>query len=157
MTITLQNNQTKHPLNTDNIQLLAEFLGEQLHKLAPELEWNDISLLLIDDETIAITNAEYFDKPRPTDVITFRYDPVPGIEEGLDGDLLINCDRVMQEGPNHNGIQHELALYIAHGFDHLSGAEDNTDEKRAAMRATELAWLAEAETRGLLAHLIGAE
>jgi ssRNA-specific RNase YbeY (16S rRNA maturation enzyme) len=36
----------------------------------------------------------------------------------------------------------ELALYIAHGFDHLSGADDDTPARRAAMRRTEMRWLA---------------
>jgi rRNA maturation RNase YbeY len=124
-----------------------------LQKLAPALVWQDISILLLDDEGITEPNRSYFQKDRPTDVITFRYDPVPG-EEGYDGDLLINCERAVQVGPEHNGIQHELALYIAHGFDHLSGAEDYADEERAAMRETELGWLSEADKLQLLSNLI---
>jgi rRNA maturation RNase YbeY len=154
MTITIQNNQTKHPVEIEHIQQLAEFLGQQLEGLQPDLMWNDITILLLDDDGITEPNRTYFGKDRATDVITFRYDPVPG-EEGYDGDLLVNCQRAITEGPNHDGIQHELALYIAHGFDHLSGAEDYTDEARAAMRQTELGWLAKAEKLGLLNHLIG--
>jgi ssRNA-specific RNase YbeY (16S rRNA maturation enzyme) len=48
----------------------------------------------------------------------------------------------VREGPQHDGADAELALYIAHGFDHLSGADDNTPARRAAMRRTEMRWLA---------------
>ncbi len=101
-------------------------------------------MVLVDDEAITQTNREYFGKNRPTDVISFRYDPVPGEDDAWSGDLIINVDRAVQVGPDHKGIDYELALYIAHGFDHLSGAEDDTDAKRKKMRATETAWLREA-------------
>lgn len=100
-------------------------------------------MVLTDNEGIAPANLEYFGKDRPTDVISFRYDPVPGEDEGFSGDLIINVDRAVQVGPDHRGIDYELALYIAHGFDHLSGAEDDTPEKKKAMLDTETAWLEE--------------
>ena len=102
-------------------------------------------MVLTDDEGIVPANLKYFGKDRPTDVISFRYDPVPG-EKGFSGDLIINVDRALQVGPQQNGEDHELALYIAHGFDHLSGAEDDTPEKKKAMLDTETAWLKEVDT-----------
>ena len=100
--------------------------------------------MLTDDAGIIPANTEYFGKERPTDVISFRYDPIPGENEAFSGDLIINVDRAVEVGPGHHGADYELALYLAHGFDHLSGAEDDTPEKKAAMLATETAWLAEA-------------
>ncbi len=111
--------------------------------------------MLVDDEGITQLNREYFGKNCPTDVISFRYDPVPGEDEGWTGDLIINVDRAAQVGPDHQGIEYELALYIAHGFDHLSGAEDDTEEKRKAMRNTETAWLKQAAKEGLVEGLFG--
>ena len=37
----------------------------------------------------------------------------------------------------------ELLLYVAHGMDHLSGADDLDERSRAGMRARELRWLRE--------------
>ena len=51
--------------------------------------------------------------------------------------------RLWVVGPEQNGADYELALYMAHGFDHLSGAEDDTPEKKKAMLDTESAWLEE--------------
>jgi len=103
-----------------------------------------VCVVLVDDKGMTQTNQEYFGKNRPTDVISFRYDPVPGENNAWSGDLIVNVDRAVQVGPQHKGVDYELALYIAHGFDHLSGADDDTDAKRKKMRATETAWLREA-------------
>ena len=111
-------------------------------------------MVLTDDGGITSTNREYFGKNRPTDVISFRYDPVPGENRAWSGDLIVNLDRAAQVGPEHRGIDYELALYIAHGFDHLTGAEDDTDTKRNKMRVTETAWLAEAG-KAMIAGLYG--
>ena len=98
-------------------------------------------MVLTDDCGIIPANREFFGKDRPTDVISFRYDPVPGEENEVTGDLIVNVECALREGLEHDGADAELALYIAHGFDHLSGADDNTPQKRAAMRRTEKRWL----------------
>ncbi|MDZ8117218.1 rRNA maturation RNase YbeY [Pontiella agarivorans] len=142
MIITLLNQQTRHPLNLEKIQKLAEWLGKRLAPRTSE-PWNEVCVVLTDDPGIIPANLEYFGKERPTDVISFRYDPIPGEDEGYTGDLIINIDRAVQRGPEEKGADYELALYIAHGFDHLSGAEDNTPEKKKAMLDTETAWIEE--------------
>lgn len=98
--------------------------------------------MLTDDEGITRSNREFFGKDRPTDVISFRYDPIPGEEPAATGDLLVNVECAVREGAVRDGAAAELALYIAHGFDHLSGADDDTPARRAAMRRTEKRWLA---------------
>lgn len=149
------NRQKHHPLQLKKLQLLADWLGTKLTaKTAPET-WGEVSIVLTDDEGITQTNREYFGKNRPTDVISFRYDPVPGEDAVFTGDLLINADRAVQEGTVRGSASRELALYIAHGFDHLSGANDDTPEKRRKMRATETAWLRKAAKDGLTDELIG--
>ena len=40
-------------------------------------------------------------------------------------------------------VDKELALYIAHGCDHLTDAEDSSEEGFRSMRSRELAWLDE--------------
>ncbi len=153
MKTNLLNQQAKHPIHLNKLQKLTDWLGEKLEaRTAPEI-WSEVSIVLVDDEGIVPANREYFGKNRPTDVISFRYDPVPGESAGWSGDLIINVDRAMQEGTARGKTDYELALYIAHGFDHLSGAEDDTDEKRKKMRATETAWLRKAGAEGLVAGL----
>ena len=98
--------------------------------------------MLTNDEGITQPNHEFLGKKQPTDVISFRYDPIPGEKDEATGDLIVNVECALREGPVHDGPDAELALYIAHGFDHLSGSEDDTPAKRAAMHHTEKRWLA---------------
>jgi rRNA maturation RNase YbeY len=112
-------------------------LAAVLESSDPKTVWEEVTLLLTDDAGITQYNREFFDKDHATDVISFRSEPIPG-EEGTSGDLIINVECALREGPQHDGIDAELALYIAHGFNHLSGSEDNTQAKRAIMRRTEL-------------------
>ena len=122
------------------IRRLAACLAAELETADPQTVWQEVTLLLTDDAGITHYNLEFFGKNRPTDVISFRSDPIPG-EEGATGDLIVNVECALREGPHHDGPNAELALYIAHGFDHLSGADDDTPARRAAMRRTELSWL----------------
>jgi len=153
MITTILNQQTNHPIQLPRLQKLADWLGRTVEaKTAPEV-WSEVCIVLTDDRGISETNRDYFEKDRPTDVISFRYDPIPG-EEGITGDLIVNVDRAIQVGPEQNGTDYELALYIAHGFDHLTGSEDDTPEKKEAMLNTETAWLEEAGKDGLVENLL---
>ena len=126
------------------LKRLTDWLGRKLESATAPERWSEVCIVLVDNEGITRSNREYFGKDRPTDVISFRYDPVPGENTEWSGDLMVNVDRAVQVGPEHNGTDYELALYIAHGFDHLTGAEDDTDARQKKMRATETAWLSEA-------------
>jgi rRNA maturation RNase YbeY len=133
-------NRQKRRINLPALRRLTASLAVRLEAADPHTVWHEVSLLLTDDAGITQYNREFFGKDRPTDVISFRSEPVPG-EEGTTGDLIVNVECALREGPQHGGANAELALYIAHGFDHLSGADDNTPARRAAMRRTELRWL----------------
>jgi len=56
-------------------------------------------------------------------------------------------------GARRGNAADELALYLAHGCDHLSGANDRTLRERRRMRRRELLWLAQARRNGLMAGL----
>jgi probable rRNA maturation factor len=146
MKTTVLNNQTRIPIHTNAVKSLVQELAGFLAQTNSETLWGEVSVVLTDDEGITQTNREFFAKNRPTDVISFRYDPIPGEEAEATGDLIVNVECALREGPAHDGADAELALYIAHGFNHLSGADDNTPQKRAAMRRTEKRWLEALQT-----------
>ncbi|MDH3345658.1 MAG: rRNA maturation RNase YbeY [Kiritimatiellaceae bacterium] len=150
MKTTLINNQTVIPLNLNAIRKLNNKLADFLAAADPDTVWQEVSIVLTDDQNITQTNREFFGKNNPTDVISFRYDPIPGEKNEATGDLIINVECALREGPKHDGADAELALYIAHGFDHLSGSEDDTPAKRTSMLRTEKKWLAEALVEPLI-------
>lgn len=120
--------------------------------LAPE-SWNDITIVVTDDRGIADLNEKYLRHKGPTDVISFRLDPIPG-ERGASGEIYVNVQRAGQCGKSGWPASRELALYIAHGIDHLGGASDHTPRLRARMRRRELQWLREAGRSGVSLRLM---
>ena len=135
-------NRQKAGLNLPAVQTLFSSLADCLAAADPDTVWSEVTLLLTDDAGITQSNREFFGKDRTTDVISFRYDPIPGEKPAASGDLLVNVECAVRAGAAHDGPDAELALYIAHGVDHLAGADDDTPQKRAAMRRTETRWLA---------------
>lgn len=107
-------------------------------------------MLLCDDRSIAAANRACFGRDRPTDVISLAYRPAARAD-GWTAEILVNVQRALEAGPRHGGPDRELALYIAHGCDHLAGRDDDTPRRRAAMRATENRWLRAARSAGLWA------
>ena len=81
----------------------------------------------------------------PTDVITQRYDAMPGEADGVYGELYVNVDQAIRVAPKRRGWSpaKELLLYVAHGMDHLSGADDLAPADYDRMRRRELGWLRE--------------
>ncbi|MCF7849069.1 MAG: rRNA maturation RNase YbeY [Kiritimatiellales bacterium] len=136
------------------VQKLTRWLGDQLSAKTEPDSWSEITVLLVDDLLITEINRDYFGKNRPTDVISFRYEPVPGEAGALSGDIMINVQRAVSEGRKRGNVSRELALYIAHGINHLGGADDDTPEKRKKMRTVENAWLQEATRLELIDNLL---
>ena len=126
---------------------------EQVVLLNPQRQWEELSIVILDDEQIIPLNLQYFNKDRATDVISFAYPPSPG-ESAYTGEIFINAERALQLGLKNKGLAHEFALYLAHGCDHLTGADDQNPEEKLAMRRRELAWLKQAKEQKLLEHLI---
>lgn len=108
-------------------------------------DWHELAVVLVDDEQIRHVKQEYFGRGEVTDVVSVSYDPVPGDPDGCDADIVVNVQQADREGAARAGADwsrdHELALYIAHGCDHLCGGRDDDKAGHDAMRRRELTWL----------------
>lgn len=122
----------------------------RVERLAPDRRWGEISIALLDDSGIAPVNALHLDRPSPTDVISFAYPPTSA-ESEWGGEVLVNVEMAVREGEARGDVPRELALYLAHGCDHLGGADDRSDAERARMRRRELRWLRDLEYSGIIA------
>ncbi|MFH0878617.1 MAG: rRNA maturation RNase YbeY [Lentisphaerota bacterium] len=152
MKLSLVNRQSKLKIRKRDLQRLARWLLDRIELPGANRPGAEISLILTDHEGILPVNAMFFGKHRPTDVISFVYRNDEA-EAVFRGEIFVNVERAIEQGVLHGGLQHELALYIAHGFDHLSGASDHIPLLRARMRRRELKWLKEASAQGLLRNL----
>ena len=108
-----------------------------------------VTVILQDDAFSAEVHEAINGATGPTDVITQRYDAMPGEAEGVYGELYVNTDQALRVAPKRRGWSpaKELLLYVAHGMDHLSGADDLKPRDYDRMRRRELGWL-RCEERG---------
>ena len=102
-----------------------------------------VTVILQDDAFSAEVHEAINGAEGPTDVITQRYDAMPGEPEGVYGELYVNVDQAVRVAPKRGGwsVAKELLLYVAHGMDHLSGADDLNPADYGRMRRRELGWL----------------
>jgi probable rRNA maturation factor len=117
----------------------------------------EVSLLFVDEESIAALNQQFLGKQGPTDVLSFPIEDEPGPsgrspdfggsgpgtspEEGqlsLLGDVVI-CPAVA----SRNAVEHEVAfedevaLLVVHGLLHLLGMDHEDDAEAERMEALE--------------------
>jgi rRNA maturation RNase YbeY len=109
----------------------------------PATPWQEVTIHLVHDAISANVNDAIMHHDGPTDVITQRYEPFPGEPEGLIGELYVNLDEALRVSQRlkRTTFEEETLLYIAHGCDHLTDADDATAIERAAMRKRDLRWM----------------
>lgn len=111
------------------------------------MPFREVTVILQDDAFSAETHAAINGVEGPTDVTTQGYDAMPGEPEGVYGELYVNVDQAVRVAPKRKdwSSAKELLLYVAHGMDHLSGADDHEPADYARMRRRELGWLRQLE------------
>ena len=103
--------------------------------------FGELTVVLTDDAAMPGYKAGCFGLRAQTDVVAQAYEAVPG-GGGATAELVLNAERALAEGGRRaGGPARELALYLAHGLDHLAGRDDDTPARRRAMRRRETAWL----------------
>ena len=105
--------------------------------------WHEVVVHLVRDADSDALHRAIMGIPGATDVITQAYDAIPPEAPGLYGELFVNTDQAFRAAPRRRGwnAAKELLLYIAHGMDHLSGADDHALADYARMRRRELSWI----------------
>jgi rRNA maturation RNase YbeY len=129
---------------------------QQVKPLTPRCDWTALTVVLVDDEGMIPVQRACFGKGETTDVISLAYEPAPPQDPGHTAELVLNVERAWAER-RRGSASGELALYLAHGCNHLAGGEDDTPARRSAMQQRERAWLQEARRRDLIGGLIPQE
>lgn len=107
--------------------------------------FNEVTVILQNDAESDAAHRAIMDVAGATDVITQGYEAIPPEPEGIYGELYVNGDQALRVAPKRKGwsAAKELLLYVAHGMDHLTGADDHAPADYARMRRRELKWLRE--------------
>lgn len=147
--------QSAHPVDSARWQLLAEQVLEA-ERIRGEAE---LSLLFVDEATMAELNKRFMDAEGPTDVLAFPLeDDLVGAGRWPDngptgpannrveldeaplllGDVVI-CPAVAAKNAAEHAATYddELALLVVHGILHVLGMDHADPEEEAAMQAKE--------------------
>lgn len=129
-------NESGVEADTAGLVRLAGFALEQL-RIHPQAE---LSILLVDEETMSSYHERYLGEPGPTDVLSFPMDELrpPGDDdeppEGLLGDIVL-CPQVTtrQATEHQRSADAEAEYLLVHGLLHLLGFDHGDPETHAEM------------------------
>jgi probable rRNA maturation factor len=101
----------------------------------------DWSILITDDDRVRQLNADYRDKDKTTDVLSFpQGESLPGVSEVLLGDVVISAEQAQRQAPDQD-LEAEIVRLMVHGYCHLRGHDHLNDNQRKKMARVEQALL----------------
>ena len=84
----------------------------------------DVSIVLVNDETMSSLHQKFTHIAGPTDVLTFPMD-----ETKQSGEVVICVPEARRRAKEqHSSLRNELLLYAIHGMLHLCGMDDRTQK-----------------------------
>jgi probable rRNA maturation factor len=130
------NNESGLEADSPGLVRLATFALDEL-RIHPQAE---LSVLLVDEDTMSSYHEKYMGEPGPTDVLSFPMDELrpPGDEDeppvGLLGDIVL-CPAVTdrQAREHHRTASAEAEYLLVHGILHLLGYDHADDAERTEM------------------------
>ncbi len=130
------NNESGVAVDERSLLSLARFALERL-RIHPQAE---LSIVLVDEETMTNYHEKYMDLEGPTDVMSFPMDemrePKEGEEppEGVLGDIVI-CPQftARQAAENGRSPSEENEYLLIHGLLHLLGYDHAEPDEKAVM------------------------
>lgn len=133
-------------LTRSRLKAAAAFFAERSARRVRAV-FREVAIVVQNDETSDAVHRAIVGVAGATDVITQSYDAMPPEPNGTYGELYVNADQALRFAARHRrrgwSAASEFLLYVAHGMDHLSGADDYSDAGYRAMRRRELRWLKE--------------
>lgn len=111
-----------------------------------------VGLCLSDDAHLHALDRDFRGKNRPTDVLSFPAEPLPG-EPADDylGDIVISMERAQAQAPRFSAtFEEEIARLVVHGVLHLLGYDHHASADSRKMKARERIHLAELERGSIL-------
>lgn len=130
------NNESGVEVDEQRLQQLALFTLEQL-RIHPQAE---LSIVLVDEDTMAEYHERFMGLPGPTDVLSFPMDelrpPADGDDPplGLLGDVVL-CPAVTaaQAAENERTPEAEADYLLVHGILHLLGFDHAEPDEKVVM------------------------
>lgn len=102
-------------------------------------ETAELTLRFVEPKEIQQLNRDYRGKDKPTNVLSFPFEAIPGIELNLLGDVVI-CPQIMQQeaSEQHKDPVHHYAHLVVHGVLHLLGYDHIEEQEAEHMESLEV-------------------
>ena len=128
--VSISNRQSRHAVNES--ELIAA-----VHSVLNGSDFSsaNVSVAIVDDETIHELNCRYLDHDWPTDVLSFVLE-----DDGdhLEGEIVVSADTATASAAQIGWPSAaELLLYVVHGALHLVGYRDKSAADKRRMQAAE--------------------
>lgn len=138
-------------MNTEKLRIDVQFAvfadgipsGELIqqwatHALQGERETAELVVRIVDEAEMTALNREYRGKDGPTNVLSFPYEPMPGVTSDLLGDVVICAPVVAMEAIKQGKpLASHWAHIVIHGVLHLLGHQHTKDGDAQRMEALE--------------------
>ena len=116
----------------------------------------ELSIALVDDDTIHALNRDYRKKDKPTDVLAFAMEegaPMKGAKNDLRllGDVIVSIETATRQAADSDrSLLDEVTMLVAHGLLHLLGYDhqDDAEERVMTAKTRELEAAAARRSRG---------
>ena len=107
-------NKTDFKFDINSLQEIYNYLTDK-----------DIELIFVDDKEIQELNKTYRQKDKPTDVLSFPLEDMPGMPLGS---IIISIDTAKKQAKEFgHSTEEEIKLLFIHGLLHLLGYDHEVD------------------------------
>jgi probable rRNA maturation factor len=98
----------------------------------------DLTIRIVDEEEMIDLNEKYRHKVGPTNVLSFPYDPIPGVMTRFLGDIVLCAQVIENEAQQQNiPLLAHWAHMVVHGALHLLGYDHQEETEALAMQGLE--------------------
>ena len=116
-----------------------QFVAWVKQALPPNKKNHELVIRIVDTKEITKLNKKYRKKNKPTNIISFPFDPPPRMKTNFLGDLVICAPIVKQEAKlQHKTIAACFAHLVTHGVLHLLGYDHKKNQDAKKMEALEI-------------------
>lgn len=128
----------QYAVSADGMPTEAQLAGWASEALAERAGEKELSIRIVDEAEITALNREYRGKDGPTNVLSFPFEPMPGVESSLIGDIVICAPVVVEEAiaQGKAPLAH-WAHMVVHGALHLLGYDHLHDAEAERMESRE--------------------
>ena len=138
----LQNALASDPEGLPTAADFQRWVEVVLRECEPQREEAELTIRLVEEAEITELNATYRHQHKPTNVLSFPYEAMPGVAIPLLGDIIICAAVVAREAAEQEKpLAAHWAHMVIHGTLHLLGYDHLVEDEAEAMEGLEIALL----------------